>query len=126
MGKECTSSATESSSPVAEGSGSTSAAMSVRLEGIYIGKPPRHPWDKQPPGHPSDTTRSHSWHGVQLRSSVTQLNATASIRRYGLVYPLRIDGSELPTAENNVDRPGQIHGDTRLEHVPTCPQIKGC
>jgi len=42
------------------------------------------------------------------------------------VYPLRINGSELPSFEDNVDRLREIRSDTRLKHVAACAQVKGC
>ena len=42
-----------------------------------------------------------------------------------LVYPLGRDRSELPAVEDNVNRLSEIRWNARLEHVTTCPKVKG-
>ena len=41
-----------------------------------------------------------------------------------LVYPLRIDGSELTSIEDGIDRLREICGDTRFEHITARAQLK--
>src|SRR5215471_17894416 len=43
-----------------------------------------------------------------------------------LLYRLRIDGGELASMEDKVDRPHEICSDTGLEHVTGCTEVKGC
>ena len=113
------------SSPLQEESGSTSAAMSPLSEGMH--------WEVTS----RSTVQAAAWTFVkpsavlQVDLSSTsdltwRLGETASAGTMGwLVYPLRVEGSELPSLEDNVDRLREVRSDTRFEYVTTCAEVKG-